>query len=353
MKTINVNQLNSTNIYHLQGIVTGAERLPGVTRVLHSLHSPRLKHSVIVDIVCNEGQTWVKVIARNAKALASDIDERQEFGSKSIVEQAEEYQYLAQLHQFNFTTPNIILVFCNVVFPPTAIVSMLAHRNVLVKSSFDLALPPTDLELTCPANIQSADGRTLRESLSCQVTACNSSTDCVEAAAVTKVNLDITTLIALTSNVCNGACNFVFTDDILTQQAAEERLHPSLLILQRHLNNKQLLVCESALNDFMAILNVVGGPAEKERAHRLLETLTIVTDCPSPRAQQLRVTSHIKSRALTIFGTGDSHQAATATANHRFVRAASQAGVDFVVFVHPARALTECKEKTATKLVAN
>ena len=68
-------------------------------------------------------------------------------------------------------------------------------------------------------------------------------------------------------------------------------------------------------------------------------------DQPSERSASLPVTSSIRQWARTIFGTGDSLKAVTTTANVSFVRAAAQAGVEFVTFLHPARALTEAKQK--------
>lgn len=45
---------------------------------------------------------------------------------------------------------------------------------------------------------------------------------------VRKVNLDVTALIALISAVTHGHCYFIFEDDILSEQAAEERRCPVL-----------------------------------------------------------------------------------------------------------------------------
>lgn len=167
---------------------------------------------------------------------------------------------------------------------------------------------------------------------------------------IDKVNLDITTLFALVSNLCHGHCHFVFQEKILTQQAEEERSHPLLPELLYFLRGKQLFVCETALRDFHKILSTVGGPKEKERAHALLKSVSVVPDRPSERSQNLRTTAKLSGRAKTIFGTGDSLKAVTTTANQGFARAAAQFAADFVVFVHGARALTEQKEVSAFPL---
>jgi len=163
-------------------------------------------------------------------------------------------------------------------------------------------------------------------------------------ADIGRVNLDVTTLISLVSNVCNGFKDIEFNDPVLNQQASEEQASPPLPLVSQFIDHKQLYVCETALRDFRAIVDVVGGPAERQRANDLLGRVTVVPDQPSDRALNLPVTSSIRQRARTVFGTGDSLKAVTTTANVGFVRAAAQAGVKFVTFLHPARALTEAKQ---------
>ena len=163
-------------------------------------------------------------------------------------------------------------------------------------------------------------------------------------ADVGRVNLDVTTLISLVSNVCNGSSDIDLHDPVLKQQASEEQACPSLPIISQFIHNKHLYVCETALRDFRAIVDVVGGPNERQRADKLLARVTVVPDQPSERALSLPITSSVRQRARTVFGTGDSLRAVTTTANIGFVRATAQAGVEFVTFLHPARALTESKQ---------
>lgn len=60
--------------------------------------------------------------------------------------------------------------------------------------------------------------------------------------SVMRVNLDITTLIALVSSVTNGSCNFVFRDKILSLQAQEERESPVLPALENYLKGRSVLI---------------------------------------------------------------------------------------------------------------
>ncbi|XP_050418925.1 UPF0415 protein C7orf25 homolog [Patella vulgata] len=165
--------------------------------------------------------------------------------------------------------------------------------------------------------------------------------------SIKKVNLDITSLIALVSGVTHGGSKFVFKEKILSQQAAEERDTPCLEIIRQFLEGKELIACKSAVEDFNTILDTLGGEGEKERSKKLLEDITIVEDQPSDRALQLEMFGKVKGRSRIIFGTGDTMKAITVTANSGFVRAARNQGIAFAVYIHPARALTEQKEKTA------
>lgn len=50
---------------------------------------------------------------------------------------------------------------------------------------------------------------------------------------VSTLNLDITTLLAYVSNVCNGGCNWTFQEPILTEQAEKERESPLKPVLDQ------------------------------------------------------------------------------------------------------------------------
>jgi hypothetical protein len=87
-------------------------------------------------------------------------------------------------------------------------------------------------------------------------------------------------------------------------------------------------------------VNTVGGPNEKQRADELFKRLTVVPDCLSERSVALQESVKIKPRTKIIFGTGDHLRAVTMTANRGFVRAASQQGIHFVVYIHDNIPLT-------------
>ena len=163
----------------------------------------------------------------------------------------------------------------------------------------------------------------------------------------TKVNLDITAMIAYVSALTNGRNWFQFSEKILSEQAQWERQKPVKPFLDNIFKDKELICCASAMRDFDTIINTLGGPGERERATQLMERITVVPDCDSPRTLNLGVSGKIKDRSRSIFGTGDAMKVLTVTANTGFIRAAQGQGVNFAVITHESRALTEDKEKLA------
>lgn len=99
--------------------------------------------------------------------------------------------------------------------------------------------------------------------------------------------------------------------------------------------------CATAAKIFKNILNTLGGKSEKQRGEELLNKLIVVEDKPCDR---LKIMGKVKKRSLAIFGTGEYLKAVTVTANHAFVRAAMNQGINYSVFLHESRALTEEKQ---------
>lgn len=94
------------------------------------------------------------------------------------------------------------------------------------------------------------------------------------------------------------------------------------------IQGKELIACETAKNSFLEILHNVGGPKEKERGQKLLETITILPDLSEYEEnsvwsqQKLQSGKKIQKRSYKIFTFGMFHKAITVTANKGFVEAA-------------------------------
>lgn len=92
---------------------------------------------------------------------------------------------------------------------------------------------------------------------------------------------------------------------------------------------KELIACETARVSFLAILNVVGGPNEKDRASRLFNFITFLPDINDidenslwTRNVKLRLGKKIQQRTYKVFTFGMYHKAITVTANKGAVEAA-------------------------------
>ncbi|XP_069776740.1 UPF0415 protein C7orf25 homolog isoform X2 [Narcine bancroftii] len=355
--SVKESHLQSTNLTHLKAVIESAESLEDVVSLLHVFNYQEhsgVKQSLVVDVVANGGLTWVKAIGRKAEALHSIWVGRGQYGDKSIVEQAEDYLEASKQQLVQYSNPHIIFAFYNGISSPMA--EKLKEMGLSVRG--DIVAVNSMIDFMEENDNSSDSAEDLEEPL--QVTIVDRSTIVASVAFPTevkvdfcnRVNLDITTLITFVSAVSHGGCYFIFKEKVLTEQAAQEREESVLPKLQAFMKDKELFACESAVKDFQAILETLGGPGEKARAQKLLQGITIVPDQPSGRAIKLESSAKINSRSITIFGTGDALKAITMTANSGFVRAADNQGVKFSVFIHQPRALTESKESTATPLCA-
>lgn len=334
--------LNSTNLTSLQALISVIEQIPSAEAILEAFHFSSDKNqeffnnfdekqTLNVDIVCENGTVWVKVIARNAKALLTVWEGRGCFGEKSLETQAKLYLNAADANPTNFRPPKIYFVFCK--GAPQEITEGLESRGISVKGTIlgeNLEINYDNFLIDFESlNFDNEQNSFYENNL---------------------VNLDVTALLCLVSNLCHGYCDFDFEIPVLSEQASEERKSKVLPKLQKFLGGKSLYSCKTAVESFREIVKTIAGPKETKRANELLERITIVNDQPSERTLLLCNSGKINERSKIIFGTGDSLKAVTVTANTGFVRAAAQSGEKFDVFIHEARALTENKESTAKSL---
>ncbi|KAJ7394633.1 hypothetical protein OS493_000452 [Desmophyllum pertusum] len=327
--TLKHSHIKSTNLLFLEAVLLTVEDESDVTAVFKPfcfLGPNSTKLNCTVDIVASSGCCWIKVTARNASALHRTWQGQGDFGDKDIVYQAEELQEASKQHLVNYSTPLVMLSCLNGITESLA--KALENTGIYVKGK---RLPDPGNEALAHVDHTITDGR-----------------PCVHVQECNCVNLDVTAMIAYVSALTNGGCGFVFKEAILTEQAKQERQNPVLPKLKIFFKGKELFACQSAVRDFNAILKTVGGEKEQERARALLEKVTIVEDNPSIRSTSMQTSASIKERSKIIFGTGDSLKAITTTANVAFTRAAASQGVEFSVFIHESRALTELKESQAS-----
>lgn len=313
-QTISINHILCSNLTHFACLVQCLLSCQDVTHVDYPLPLEDRGSKLRVDIVADGGATWIKVIARNPKSLSDAVHGRTSYGSKSILEQAEEYVEAAEANPHMFKPPRVVFRFLSKIDDDLVFQLEKAGVTVLVLQTSQ-PVPRT------------------------------------EPATVSKLNLDITTLIAYVSAMTNGSANWEYNEPLLTEQARWEREKPIKPVLDALFHGKELICSETAVASFNEILSILGGPKEKARAEELFGRVTILPDVPLPdEMSNIRVGGKIKPRSLQIFAFGLRHEAVTVTSNEGFVRAARMQGLEVPVAVHDARALTEEKEQGARLL---
>ncbi|MBE9008965.1 DUF1308 domain-containing protein [Pseudanabaenaceae cyanobacterium LEGE 13415] len=110
--------------------------------------------------------------------------------------------------------------------------------------------------------------------------------------------------------------------------------------LRLFVQDQQLIISQTALNELLKIVEYSGGVLEQERAKRFLDRVVVVADQPSIAACALQPTRSLDLNDIIILGTGDHLGIVTMTADAKAVRAASAQGVDFNVYLHPSCSLT-------------
>lgn len=302
------------------------------------------ERKICVDIVSNDGLNWTKVVARNPIALSQVSMGNGGYGVRSVIDQAEEFLECAKLHPCMFQTPTVIFTFALGVGKNLAL--KLECMGVIVKGD------------------KINDDHLFHDEENSENVIRNPTDSIKKYEQISKVNLDVSAMLAYCSSVTNGsALKYKFAVPVLTQQAKWEQMRPQKPILDRFFEGKTLYCCETAKNNFINIINTVGGSNERQRGIEFLSRIKVLPDNTKMedfeedkeiRAlfnnvqftldKSLNIGGKIRERSLTIFKFGDNIRAVTVTANEGFVRAAKQQGINFVVFIHESRALTEQKE---------
>ncbi|XP_030378689.1 UPF0415 protein C7orf25 homolog [Scaptodrosophila lebanonensis] len=315
-KTLKENNLISSNLVHYDFLIKTLRLQRGVVHIDCAFPLNSRDNPLRVDIVCNNGLKWVKVIARNCKSIEDAAKGCASFGARSVLDQAGDYLEASELHLCMFQRPKIVFYFSNIIH--SSLHKELMEMGVQTASITDT--PDKDLdELYNLPN---------------------------------ELNLDVTTMLAYVSAVTNGRANWVYKEPLLTEQAQKERDSPLKPVLEKMFEGKNLLCCQQAFNAFQSILTLLAGPTELQRAEQFLKRVQVCPDVEEVPAElsSIRFTAKVNERSLKIFSFGMERKIFTVTSNKAFVRSAKMQGIDVPVFLHASRALTENKEATGTPL---
>ncbi|XP_046387786.1 UPF0415 protein C7orf25 homolog [Ischnura elegans] len=346
-----------TNLHHFWALVNTLESCNGLVAVLQHFifksgegdyngSSTRL----CVDVVAEKGRQWMKVVARNPRALSQLCSGAGEYGQRNVIDQAKEFLACAKQHLYMFRPPEVVFVFSSGI--EESLANMLEDIGVIIvgkrmPDSFPCQFDDEDSECS-DENEERDDDCVDVDGLESNGEGPSGSPEPVPLYSdldvePSRLNLDVTTLLAYVSALTNGGCKWNYKQPILREQAAQEMKHPVKPVLEALFEGKQLCVCKSAFDSFMTILNTLGGPGERERAAAFIPRLTVVED-GEETWENLKTKGRIKERSRAVFATGVALRAITVTANGGFVRSARNQGYEFPVFVHESRALTEGKQ---------
>lgn len=266
------------------------------------------KKSLEIDVVCRSGLWWIKVKSMHADAIQMIVDGKGSEKDKSVIETAEEMLYASSKTFKHLVHPNCIIRFYNGVTDEVS--NELKEMGVIVQDIPKFNIVDKD-EYSIPNQ--------------------------------EIINLDVTTLIVLVSDLTNGGSDAHFTESVLEEQANDERKTPILPILNKIMKGKVVVATKSACDIFNGIIENVGGEKEAERAKELLKNIKIIDDCPSQRFQDLKENNRFQKKHKDIFGTSDTLKALTLTANHHIIAYLENQKININYYQHGARALTERK----------
>jgi len=326
-----------------------------------------------VDVVARNGHAWIKVkavSAKNADRMCKSGESR--YGERTFLRFAKDLVLCAQQHPVNYQAPIVVLYFVNGVAEPIA--DQLRALGIQVKGPPVKAEPVLDSDSKSSSSVSSQSTQNLTakqrkkkkqreakrkqaavtltsESNSGEVKRDMSGDKMQSLSLVSQefvyanqnpyVNLDVTALFALVSDLTNGYPSTVFTENVLAMMGEDEQVSPAKAMIEKYLEGKDLFICQTAYDKFDEIVQTIGGPEEKKRSAAFLKKVKIMPDNPSERSLKLPTGPKIKDTNRIIFGTGETLKATTLTANVSFIRAARERGVEFSVQLHPSRALTE------------
>lgn len=121
-KQLTINHILGSNLAHYNFLITVLERTDQIQHTDYPVKVDGTPKSLVrIDIVCDTGATWIKVIARNSKAISNVVNGEASFGTKSIVDHARSYLHAAKENPCHYRPPKVRFIqleVCTSVFSP-------------------------------------------------------------------------------------------------------------------------------------------------------------------------------------------------------------------------------------------
>lgn len=227
--------IQCSNLTHFSAVVNTLAKVNKITCVNKVVLLNDRK--ITIDIICDDGLTWMKVIARNPKSLSQICMGDASYGVRSVIDHAKDYLESAKINPCLFQIPQVRrhlkLLLCLVDFVQVVFVFVNGLGNNLASKIEKLGIKVEGLRLG-NADINVTDDTDDESPPKYQSdTPEDTKLSNANISHITKINLDVSAMLAYVSSVCNGSANlYEFSVHVLAQQAEWERLRPQKPILE-------------------------------------------------------------------------------------------------------------------------
>lgn len=211
--------LRCTNLAYLSSVVTCSLAVHGLVDVLKPFSSPEVPEApsrrgperTIVDVVASNGLAWIKVVARNPDALLTSSLGDGEYGRRTILDQVRDMVDCARCHPHLYRVPEVKVWTALPVGEPLREIIEGVGAEVVSLEDLSASDNKADAELMLADDDSQDNFSALKLS---------------EVPEDAVLNLDVSTMIAYASALTNGRCHFRFRENVLTEQAENERKNP-------------------------------------------------------------------------------------------------------------------------------
>lgn len=213
--------MNCSNLKHLEALTNellkNLNSCVGVmcTKILTEENGNCKK--LCVDLILHGGHVWVKVVARNPKALTLVSCGEGYYGQRSIVEHGEEFVRCSKQHVHFYKTPTVVFVFAYGI--EAALAAELEAVGVVVEGTRVDDEVCGNLEFGA---IEIPEPSLPEDTISVPDNVTN-----------TRLNLCVTTMLAYVSALTNGGTGYQFESPLLTDCAKCEKERPVKPILDQ------------------------------------------------------------------------------------------------------------------------
>jgi hypothetical protein len=262
------------------------------------------KLSTHSTLVSEGGNRWIKIIGSNIERVNNSIDENyyDKFCILDIVD-----KFIEQVQKSDYVPTNhkkeIIVIFQSM--PNENVYNEMKKRDIIVQTLDNLPLNKMDIKLN------------------------------------DIVNLDVTVLITLCSEICNLKNSNIIIPDYIKKHIEARKWNDidHIIKYKESLENeikkyKKIIVCQTAWNTFSKLVELIGRENEKKRMLELQKIITIVEDEESERIKKIQ---KFNDQYQKVFGTGEFYNCMTFTGNSNY----ENIGIHIDYKFYPSVQLTE------------